>query len=164
MSGAAKRWGAVAIGAALLIGLAVGVTLAVTARLPSSGSKPAVAINGSPPAPATTAATSTSDSAAPSLSPERARQIEQQLKDGTDEQLLAAVAAPSGQALSPDLAKELATLALQIDESSFRRLDATTATVTAHTTDLGGVSRAWTVTLVEVDGSWRIAATEPAAT
>jgi PBP1b-binding outer membrane lipoprotein LpoB len=110
---------------------------------------------------ATTAAAATPT--APPLTTAQASALSQQLTVGTDAALRQAIAVPSGQAVDPQAARQLAAMGpITFDISTFHALDAGTATVVgtlAHPP--AGQPARWKFTLVFVDKAWRISNTEP---
>lgn len=118
------------------------------------------------PAPSTsTSSTTTTSATTPTLTTQRAQDLSDELSRGDDESLLGALAVPSGQAIDPQAAGELAAIGpITFDVSTFQAVDASHATVQgalAHPPT--GSSATWTFALTYVSGTWKLNDAEPAS-
>lgn len=101
-----------------------------------------------------------SRSGTPPLSPARAARIGVELRSGDAGRVRDALAVPDGQELDRAFVETLAELEdLTIDPSSFEPLGATAAQATAQVRRVGKDSSTWTVDLVLVDETWKVAGT-----
>jgi hypothetical protein len=102
---------------------------------------------------------------APALTAKRADALSSDLAAGNEAPLRDALAVPSGQALDPAAAAQIAALApITLDQKSFSQLDARTGTVTgtvAHPP--AGQPSTWTFQLAYIAGKWRVVDGTPAS-
>ncbi|MEU0885674.1 hypothetical protein ABZ345_44430 [Lentzea sp. NPDC005914] len=107
------------------------------------------------------AAAPSSTSAPPPLTKEQATTLCENLTSGSEDRLRQAIAISPDQPLDAGAAGQLASItSLELDLSTFRLEPDGSAKVTARST--GAAAAVWTVSLVAVDGQWRISRTEAA--
>ncbi|MEU2616118.1 hypothetical protein ABZ570_31805 [Micromonospora sp. NPDC007271] len=99
------------------------------------------------------------------LSSSRAATLSEQLTSGKETDLRAALALPSGQALDPAAAKQLASLgSISFDLGTFTYLDGQTAEVQGSVaTPPAEMSPNWTFTLLFLGGEWKLVDGRPSA-
>ncbi|SNT62707.1 hypothetical protein SAMN05421812_114158 [Asanoa hainanensis] len=116
-----------------------------------------------PPAAASNTATGT-PSAQPLDSP-RAAALSEQLTSGDEARIRAVLAMPSGQALEPAAAEQLASLgSISFDLATFTYLDGRTAQVQGTVaTPPAATSPRWTFTLLHVGDEWKLVDGRPNA-
>ena len=113
-------------------------------------------------------ASSSSSSAAPSstsvpppLTKDQATVLGEHLKSGSEDRLRRAIAISPDQPLDAGVAAQLASItSFEFDLATFRVEPDGSAKVIARTT--GAAAAVWTVSLVAIDGQWRISRTEAA--
>lgn len=106
----------------------------------------------------------TAPSAALALTPERAAELGAQVRSADPVQVRQALALPEDQKLDPALIPALASLkGLTIDPATFKLLGDKVGQATAHVQQQGKAPTTWTLDLLLVDDSWKIAATRPVA-
>jgi len=96
------------------------------------------------------------------LRPASARALEREARSGNVAIVERAFDIPAGQRLDPGFVPGLARMrSIHVDETRFEQKDDRSAAVPITTTDPSGRTTTWTATLGLVDGTWRIALTEP---
>ncbi|MDQ2837851.1 MAG: hypothetical protein M3Y77_17365 [Actinomycetota bacterium] len=92
------------------------------------------------------------------LTSQRASTLSSELTAGSDAALRDAVAIPSGEALDPNAARQIAALApITFDPASFHQVDGQNAMVDGTVSHPAkGQSSKWTFQLTYAGGSWRL--------
>jgi len=96
------------------------------------------------------------------LSPERARQIAEQMTSGEEAQLRKALVLPVDQPLDPGLLPGLSGVMIELDPDSYAPTGPETATVDGRVTEAAGTTTDWTFhLLLTPDAGWQVADTVP---
>ncbi len=110
--------------------------------------------------PAGAADTQQRPAAVPAFTEQVARSLEAELTSGDQKRMREVLAISPKQEVDDAAIAALTGLRVSFDVTTFRPASDTTATVKANVS--GPQASAWLVTLVQVDGKWKVSTTEPA--